>query len=100
MRFDSQVRVQEEDETSLPQKIPPSFSFYRSTGRRGHTPWTVVYEAPPLPALPDVAVSQKFSTETHPAIPPVLSEFSFSEADAVEEDKGRRQRGPRSWEAR
>ena len=69
MRFDSQARVQEEDETSLPQKIPPSFSFYRHTGWRGHTPWTVVYEAPPLPALSDVAVSQKFSTETHPAIP-------------------------------
>ena len=97
MRFDSQVRVQEEDETSLPQKIPPSFSFYRSTGWRGHTPWTVVYEAPPLPALSDVAVSQKFSTEPHPAIPrapplfssPVLSESSFSEADAVEEGQAK-----------
>ena len=56
---------------------------------------TVVYEAPPLPALSSVPVSQKFSTETHPAMPrasttvssPVLSEWSFSESDAVEEDK-------------
>ena len=64
-----QVRVQEEDETALPQKIPASFSFYCSTGWRGHTPWTAVYEASPLPALSDVAVSQKFSTEPHPAIP-------------------------------
>ena len=45
MRFDSQVRVQEEDETSLPHKIPPSFSFYRCTVWRGHTPWTVVLQS-------------------------------------------------------
>ena len=83
MRFDNQVRVQEEDETSLPQKIPPSFSFYRC---RGRTPWTVVYEAPPLARI--------VSTETHLAIPLasatsslVLSEWSFLETDAVEEDK-------------
>ena len=32
------VRVQEEDETSLPKKIPPNFSFYRCTGwTRPHT---------------------------------------------------------------
>ena len=63
MRHGSQVCVQEEDETSLPQKIPPCFSFHCSKGWRGHTPWTVVYEAPPMPTLSDVAVSQTFSTQ-------------------------------------
>ena len=37
MRFDSQVRVHEEDETSLPQKIPPSFSLSQYGLERPHT---------------------------------------------------------------
>ena len=40
--------------------------FNCSMGWRGHTPWSAVYEASPLPALSDVAVSQRFSTESHP----------------------------------
>ena len=48
-----------------PQKIPQICSFHCSTGWRGHTPWSAVYEASPLLALSDVAVSQRFSTESH-----------------------------------
>ena len=82
-RFDSQVRVQEEDETSLPQKISPSFSFYRCTVWRGHTPGTVVPHCP--------TSLRKHILRCHEPPPlfssPVLSEWSFSETDAVEEDK-------------
>ena len=42
----------------------------------------------------------RFHEPPPPTPSPVLSEWSFSEADAVEEGKRRRQRGPRSWEAR
>ena len=69
LRFGSQAHGKEEDEMASPQKIPPSFSLCCSTGWRGHTPWSVVYEASPLPALSDVALSQKFSAESHPALP-------------------------------
>ena len=51
---------------------------------------------------------QRLFMESHPALPrapkptsfPVMGEWSFSEADAVEEGRRRRQRGPRSREAR
>ena len=42
----------------------------------------------------------RFHEPPPPTSSPVLSEWSFSEADAVEEGKQRRQRGPRFWEAR
>ena len=42
----------------------------------------------------------RFHEPPPPTSSPVLSEWSFSEADAVEEGKRRRHRGPRSWEAR
>ena len=94
--------MQEEDDTSLPQKIPPCFSFYCSTGWRGHTPRNVVYEALAMPTLSDVAVSHvlRFHEPPPPTSSPVLSEWSFCEAEAVEEGKRRRHSGPRSREAR
>ena len=42
----------------------------------------------------------RFHEPPPPTSSPVLSEWSISEADAVEEGKRRRHRGPRSWEAR
>ena len=43
---------------------------------------------------------QRFQEPPPPTSSPILSEWSFSEADAVEEGKRRRQRGPCSREAR
>ena len=63
----------------------------RSGSLREHTQRFHVYPPPPLPPLP-----------SPPPPPPtsVPSEWSFTEADAVDEGRRRRQRGLRSQEAR
>ena len=77
-----------------------------STGWRGHTPGPLSTKHLRCPHCP-TWLSHRSSLRNHilrfhepppPTSSPVLCEWSFSEADAVEEGKRRRQRGPRSRE--
>ena len=90
--FDSHVRVQEEDETSLPQKMRPSFFFIAVEAKHPGPLSTKHLRWPHCPTwLSHRRSLRKHIRRFHESPPlfssPVLSEWSFSETDAVEEDK-------------
>ena len=67
------ARGQDEDEMAPPQKIPQSCSQHCGAGVRRLAPWSTLHDALSLPALLYLAVSQCFSAETYPALPPRVS---------------------------